>query len=57
MVLSRLPRLRDTAVSPRDAFAGTFHINEGYAALDAAYEQASAGQVPPCRRARLTVTG
>jgi phytoene dehydrogenase-like protein len=51
MVLSRLPRLRDRAVSPRDAFAGTFHVNEGYAALDAAYAQASAGlvpAVPPC---------
>ncbi len=51
MVLSRLPRLRDSAVRRRDAFAGTFHVNEGYAALDAAYEQASAGQVPavpPC---------
>jgi phytoene dehydrogenase-like protein len=51
MVLSRLPRLRDSRVSPADAFAGTFHVNEGYAALDAAYAQASAGQVPalpPC---------
>jgi phytoene dehydrogenase-like protein len=51
MVLSRLPRLRDRAVSPRAAFAGTFHVNEGYAALDAAYAQADAGQVPavpPC---------
>jgi phytoene dehydrogenase-like protein len=51
MVLSRLPRLRDSDVSPRDAFAGTFHVNEGYAALDAAYTQASAGHVPavpPC---------
>jgi phytoene dehydrogenase-like protein len=51
MVLSRLPRLRDRSVSPRDAFTGTFHINEGYAALDAAYTQAASGQVPslpPC---------
>ena len=51
MVLSRLPRLRDSAVSPRDAFTGTFHVNEGYAALEAAYAQASAGQIPslpPC---------
>jgi phytoene dehydrogenase-like protein len=51
MVLSRLPRLRDSGVSPRDAFTGTFHVNEGYAALDAAYAQACAGQVPrlpPC---------
>jgi phytoene dehydrogenase-like protein len=51
MVLSRLPRLRDIGVSPRDAFTGTFHVNEGYAALDAAYAQARAGRVPslpPC---------
>ncbi|HMH90638.1 MAG TPA: NAD(P)-binding protein [Streptosporangiaceae bacterium] len=51
MVLSRLPRLRDAGVSSRDAFAGTFHVNEGYAALDDAYAQASAGRVPsapPC---------
>jgi phytoene dehydrogenase-like protein len=51
MVLSRLPRLRDRGVSPRDAFTGTFHVNEGYAALDAAYAQAAAGHIPvlpPC---------
>ncbi len=51
MVLSRLPRLRDPAVDPRDAFAGTFHVNEGYANLEAAYEQAAAGHIPalpPC---------
>jgi phytoene dehydrogenase-like protein len=51
MVLARLPRLRDAAVSPGEAFTGTFHVNEGYAALEAAYAQANAGQVPsvpPC---------
>ncbi len=51
MVLSRLPRLRDPSVDPRDAFAGTFHVNEGYANLDAAYTQAAAGHIPalpPC---------
>jgi phytoene dehydrogenase-like protein len=51
MVLRRLPRLRDDAVPPGDAFCGTFHINEGYAALDAAYDQAERGEipaVPPC---------
>ena len=51
MVLSRLPRLRDGSVAPRDAFCGTFHINEGYAALEVAYDQAAEGQVPtlaPC---------
>jgi phytoene dehydrogenase-like protein len=51
MLLSRLPRLRDTSVDPREAFAGTFHVNEGYAQLDAAYRQAATGrvpEVPPC---------
>jgi phytoene dehydrogenase-like protein len=51
MVLARLPRLRDPAVPPRDAFCGTFHVNEGYAALDAAYDQAWRGEIPglaPC---------
>jgi phytoene dehydrogenase-like protein len=51
MVLSRLPRLRDASVPPTDAFCGTFHINEGYAALDTAYDQASRGEIPamaPC---------
>jgi phytoene dehydrogenase-like protein len=51
MVLARLPALRDTAVSAQDAFSGTFHVHEGYAALAAAFRQAAAGQVPalpPC---------
>ena len=51
MLLSRLPRLRDRTVRPEDAFAGTFHVNEGYEQLEAAYRQASAGVVPelaPC---------
>jgi phytoene dehydrogenase-like protein len=51
MVVARLPRLRDPTVDPRDAFAGTLHINEGYANLAAAYEQAAAGLIPalpPC---------
>jgi phytoene dehydrogenase-like protein len=46
MLLRRLPRLRDTSVDPREAFAGTFHIAEGYTALQRAYEQAAAGLVP-----------
>ncbi|SHL10230.1 phytoene desaturase family protein [Actinacidiphila paucisporea] len=46
MLLRRLPRLRDTSVDPREAFAGTFHIAEGYAGLQTAYEQAAAGDVP-----------
>jgi phytoene dehydrogenase-like protein len=49
MLLSRLPRVPGT--SPEDAFAGTFHVNEGYTQLEAAYREASAGEIPtlpPC---------
>ncbi|WAL99587.1 phytoene desaturase family protein [Streptomyces sp. Je 1-369] len=46
MLLERLPRLRDTSVDPREAFAGTFHIAEGYEELGAAYAQAAAGTLP-----------
>ncbi|EGX54891.1 oxidoreductase [Streptomyces zinciresistens K42] len=46
MLLTRLPRLRDSAVDPREAFAGTFHIAEGYAQLAAAHAQAAAGHLP-----------
>ena len=38
-------------VDPAAAFAGTFHINEGYAQLQEAYAAAAAGrvpQLPPC---------
>ncbi|HEY3479940.1 MAG TPA: FAD-dependent oxidoreductase, partial [Streptomyces sp.] len=46
MLLRRLPRLRDSAVDPREAFAGTFHIAESYRQLQTAYEQAAAGRLP-----------
>jgi phytoene dehydrogenase-like protein len=51
LMLKRLPRLRDETVSPEQAFGGTFHINETYRQLDAAYARASAGSIPdpiPC---------
>ncbi len=51
VLLSRLPRLRDSTVSSEEAFAGTFHINEAYQELEAAYAQASRGAIPhlpPC---------
>jgi phytoene dehydrogenase-like protein len=51
LLLRRLPRLRDPDVSPEEAFAGTFHVNEGYDQLRRAYAQAAAGQIPelpPC---------
>ncbi|WP_217208419.1 NAD(P)/FAD-dependent oxidoreductase [Streptomyces sp. AC550_RSS872] len=46
MLLKRLPRLRDSSVDPREAFAGTFHIAEGYDQLAAAHAQAAAGELP-----------
>ncbi|MFE9609812.1 phytoene desaturase family protein [Streptomyces sp. NPDC006012] len=46
MLLKRLPALRDTTVDPREAFAGTFHIAEGYGQLAAAYGEAAAGRLP-----------
>ena len=51
MLLARLPALRDRDVEPSRAFAGTFHVNEGYAQLDTAYRAAAAGRLPdpvPC---------
>jgi phytoene dehydrogenase-like protein len=51
MVLGRLPRLRDDNVTPEQAFSGTFHVNETWTQLDAAYSRAAAGQLPdplPC---------
>jgi phytoene dehydrogenase-like protein len=51
MLLKRLPRLRDARVDPREAFAGTFHVNESASQLQAAYEQAARGELPalpPC---------
>ena len=51
MLLARLPRLKDAGADPRAAFAGTFHVNEGYAQLQEAYAVAAGGhvpRVPPC---------
>ncbi len=45
MVLERLPRLR-SGHDPAVAFAGTFHIDEGYAALESAHAAATAGRLP-----------
>ncbi|MFJ9535958.1 phytoene desaturase family protein [Streptomyces sp. NPDC101225] len=46
MLLARLPRLRDTSVDPREAFAGTFHVAEGYRQLATAHAQAASGELP-----------
>jgi phytoene dehydrogenase-like protein len=59
LLLARLPRLRDRNVSPAEAFAGTFHVNESEDQLEAAYAQAAAGQIPtvaPCEAYCHTLT-
>ena len=51
LLLRRLPRLREAAIAPERAFAGTFHANETASQLQSAYERASAGELPdpvPC---------
>ena len=44
MLLRRLPKLKATRYAEREAFCGTFHIDEGYEEMKASYEQASTGQ-------------
>lgn len=46
LLLSRLPRLLDPSVDPVAAFGGTFHINEGYDQLEAAFLRARDGRIP-----------
>jgi phytoene dehydrogenase-like protein len=46
MVLKRLPRLRAGHIAPEDAFSGTFHFREGYAAMQASYQEAANGEIP-----------
>jgi phytoene dehydrogenase-like protein len=51
LLVSRLPRLRDPSIDPREAFAGTLHVNESATQLAVAYAEAHAGrvpQLPPC---------
>jgi phytoene dehydrogenase-like protein len=51
LLLKRLPKLKDPSVDPEAAFGGTFHINETYSQLQAAFEQANRGEIPnplPC---------
>ena len=44
MMLKTLPQLKDSRISPVEAFSGTFHIYEGYEHLRAAYQNAQAGR-------------
>ncbi len=46
MLLRRLPRVKAAGVSPEEAFAGSFHIDEGYAQMQASYAAAVRGEIP-----------
>jgi phytoene dehydrogenase-like protein len=59
LLLARLPRLRDPAVDPKRAFAGTFHVNETASQLQDAHDEAAAGSIPalpPCEAYCHTLT-
>jgi len=45
MLVTWLPALKSGA-DPRDAFAGTFHVNETFSQLEAAYRQSLQGKIP-----------
>jgi phytoene dehydrogenase-like protein len=46
MLLQRLPPLKADGVDRRDAFCGTFHIDESYDQMQTSYRQAAAGDIP-----------
>ncbi len=46
LLLRRLPRLRAETDDPRDAFAGTFHIDESYEQMWTSYSEAASGKLP-----------
>lgn len=46
LLLKKLPRLRSKNHSPEEAFAGTFHVNEGYEQMQACYDAAASGRMP-----------
>ncbi len=46
MLLRRLPRLKAPGIDPRDAFAGTFHVDEGYDGMLRSYAQTADGALP-----------
>jgi phytoene dehydrogenase-like protein len=45
LVVSRLPRLRDSEVTLEGAFGGTFHINETWSQLHRAWSEAEEGRL------------
>ena len=46
MLLNRLPRLRSGHCPPEKAFAGTFHLDEGYRQMQESYDSSCSGKMP-----------
>jgi phytoene dehydrogenase-like protein len=46
LLISRLPKLIDESVDPEAAFGGTFHVNESWSQLSAAFDEAASGNIP-----------
>ena len=46
MLLTRLPKVRAVGIRPEDAFAGSFHIDEGYAEMQKSYADSQTGAIP-----------
>jgi len=46
LLLRRLPRLKAVGIDPRDAFAGTFHVDESYDEMQQSYHEAVGGALP-----------
>ena len=46
MLLKRLPKVKAAGVSSEEAFAGSFHIDEGYAQMQTSYERAARRDIP-----------
>ena len=46
MLLKRLPRLKVSKHNAREAFAGTVHVDEGYAHMQKCFDESSAGVMP-----------
>lgn len=46
MLLKRLPKVKAEGVSPEEAFAGSFHVDEGYGQMQTSYEAALKREIP-----------
>jgi phytoene dehydrogenase-like protein len=46
MLLTRLPKVKAAGVRPEDAFAGSFHIDEGYEQMLRSFAESKNGKIP-----------